>query len=174
MTSVLKVDNIQNSSGTDAISIDSSGNVLKPKQCAFRVYRTTDSLDAQNVSTATLINFEAKDFDINNDFDLASDKFVAPVDGVYIFSMQVRLRYTEAATTTFIRFYKNGTSVWATNDYHYLALEDPQGGSYASPNGTQIVKLEAGDEMQVYIDVDGDASVSIQYGSTEFSGALLS
>jgi len=151
----------------------SGDNILKPKQCAFRVYRTTSSLDSQNVQTATLVNFEQVDFDINNDFDLANDKFVAPVDGVYIFSMQVRLRYVEAASATFIRFYKNGSAHWGNSDYHYFALSDPQGGSYYTPNGSQIVKLEAGDEMQVYIDVDGDTSVSIQYASTEFSGALL-
>ena len=35
MTSVLKVDNIQNSSGTSALSIDSSGRVNQPQKPAF-------------------------------------------------------------------------------------------------------------------------------------------
>ena len=47
MTSVLKVDNIQNSSGTSALSIDSSGVVTQPVVPAFRL-----EFDGQSFTSA--------------------------------------------------------------------------------------------------------------------------
>jgi hypothetical protein len=152
----------------------SGDNILKPKQCAFRVFKSSDDASA-DLTSATLVTFDAVDFDINGDYDLANNKFVAPVDGIYMFTMSVRLRYVESATAVYLRFYKNGSSYWgADQGYHYIALNDPQGGNFAHPSGTKIVKLEAGDEMQVYVDLDGDTSVTVQYATTEFAGTLLS
>jgi len=60
MTSILKVDNIQNSSGTSALSIDSSGNV-KPTASgsvvAVRFYSSDTRSTVSAASTGTLLSF---------------------------------------------------------------------------------------------------------------------
>ena len=43
MTSIIKVDNIHNSSGTSAMTIDSSGRVLQPEKPAFFLQGTSDA-----------------------------------------------------------------------------------------------------------------------------------
>ena len=60
MTSVLKVDNIQNSSGTSALSIDSSGNI-KPTASgsvvAVRFYSNNTRSTISSAADGTLISF---------------------------------------------------------------------------------------------------------------------
>ena len=82
MTSIIKVNNIQNSSGTTALTIDSSGRVLRPTS-------TLVVFDATTVSGGTIssgiIPFNTATLNLGNHFNTTTYKFTAPVDGVYEF-----------------------------------------------------------------------------------------
>jgi len=94
MTSIIKVNNIQNSSGTSALTIDGSGNVsvpqnlLTPTRPAFSVrLATTSATDSQNVFSDTVVEH----FNQGSHFKTSgtnNGKFVAPVAGLYIFRVE--------------------------------------------------------------------------------------
>ena len=92
MTSVLKVDNIQNSSGTSALSIDSSGRVTEPQKPAFFLQGTS----ASNKTVGHLEVFGATDdgqaafsssgtgaFLQHFSYDSATGEITPSVSGVY-------------------------------------------------------------------------------------------
>ena len=173
MTSVLKVDNIQNSSGTSALSIDSSGRVTQPAKPAFFVYRKLSDQTNQDYSQNTKVTFDAKKFDTGGDFDLTNDKFVVPVTGIYHISWAVRMANIQAATQMFSSLYLNGAAHWGDSLYMYAGVEDPQGGASQTMTLSITIDLDAGDELEVYTRAVSDTASLIQYAGTFFSGHLV-
>ncbi len=57
MSSVLKVDTIQNTAGTSALTIDSSGRVNRGVIPAWRVGRTADATISSGHATTTVIDY---------------------------------------------------------------------------------------------------------------------
>ena len=97
MTSVLKVDNIQNSSGTSAITIDSSGNVTPAQKLLYSTNQPMFSVRGQNgnasisslslsntsdETSTTYINSFSQE-DVNRGSLYSNGRLVAPVDGIY-------------------------------------------------------------------------------------------
>ena len=90
MTSILKVDNIQNSSGTSAMSIDSSGNVtasghIKSELPHFVVQAIRPSGGKQAVTG--VIDFNNAEINSGNHYDITNNYFQAPVTGLYCFML---------------------------------------------------------------------------------------
>lgn len=83
MTSIIKVDQIQNSSGTSGLSIDSSGHVLLPKVPAFYVKKTSTQTATSNYERVV---WSEELLDQGDNF--SSNEFTCPVAGVYFFSVQ--------------------------------------------------------------------------------------
>ena len=83
MVSIIKVNEVQDTSGTTAMTIDSSGHVLLPKVPAFYVKKTgTQTAAAAN----ELVTWGEELLDQGGNF--ASNQFTCPVAGVYFFSVQ--------------------------------------------------------------------------------------
>ena len=84
MTSVLKVDNIQNSSGTDAISVDSSGRVDLSNTTMLQIYRLTSNVTSND---ATMQPWETPDdataINIGDAMTESSGIFSFPRTGIY-------------------------------------------------------------------------------------------
>ena len=79
MTSILKVDNIQNSSGTSALSIDSSGRMTTPARPAFHAHRTsTLSLTGGNDYQTIIMNAVATN--IGSHYSTSTGQVKMPVD----------------------------------------------------------------------------------------------
>jgi len=124
MSSVLKVDAIQNTAGTSALTIDSNGFVL-PKAVAFSArLSTTQSISA---STWTKITFNTEDFDTASQYDHSNSKFQPTIAGYY--QINASLAWLAGASTAALtRFYKNG-SHYKNGAYLYhgsQALDDYQ------------------------------------------------
>jgi hypothetical protein len=98
--------------------------------------------------------------------------FTAPVDGVYMFSMNVEIGGNASAGNIAVRFYVN----FATTPIPYL-LSNFNGNSVRNTannycvSGSQIIKLIAGDTVEVKIQ-NGSATTITAFAGT-FSGALL-
>ena len=102
MASILNVDQIGHStSGTTALTIDSSGNVsasgriVTPARPAFRVYGTSNAW-ATISSNVKLNLLTTVDYNIGSHYSTTDHEFTAPVDGLYHFSG--RLYVNNAAT----------------------------------------------------------------------------
>ena len=76
MTGIIQVDTIQNNGGTTGLTIDSSGRVTTPARPSFFVYRKTGDASSLDYTSNTLVNFDTKQHDIGNNFDLSTDTFL--------------------------------------------------------------------------------------------------
>ena len=136
MTSVLKVDNIQNSSGTDAISIDSSGRVKQPNLVAFKAGRSGGT-----VGVNTNIVFDYEYYNNGNHYSTTTGKFTAPVDGVYVLTFNI-LTFNDAASQDDIGIYKNNTSTFLAK----IRSHDDRA-AYNTVSTTLVENLSANDTV---------------------------
>jgi hypothetical protein len=144
MTSILKVDNIQNSSGTSALSINSSGNVTPDQKLLYGTNQPMFSVRGQNgnssisglalsntsdeTSTTYITGFSQ--IDVNRGNLYSNGRLVAPVDGVY--EINARTGRGSGSTTNraliVIKLDSNGTSgeeiyrSWTAPDYSWYTL----------------------------------------------------
>jgi hypothetical protein len=105
MTSVLKVDNIQNSSGTSALSIDSSGRVSLPKLIAFHVYKDNGS----GMSPVNPVVFNNETTNVGSHYSTSTGRFTAPIAGLYKFEAAGH-RQTQDSDAARLRIWKNGST----------------------------------------------------------------
>jgi len=123
-------------SGTEHMKINAIGAVTMPLQPAFSAYGDNQSYSSNTETIAQLPNEE---FDINNDFNNTTDRFVAPVAGRYLFTGIIQYQHTG---TAHINFFKNGGVL---ND-GYLDFRDA-GASSAS----RVFILAANDYIQLIL-----------------------
>ncbi len=169
MASIIGVQELQHTNGTSAMTIDSSGRMLTPARPAFRVKFDADT-SAINISTIQTLDFNtygSVDFDIGSNFVLASNKFVAPVSGLYQIDSQVVVQSAEASTGVYIYVNINGTDTRAGE------INDPQGGNYASTRYSGLFNLTASDEVSISVRTIADTSVTLRGDGTDFSGFLV-
>ena len=82
MAGIVGLTELQHTNGTSAATIDTSGRILTPARPAFRVEKRASNQSISD-STNAKITFEHEAFDIGGNY--ASDKFTAPVAGIYHF-----------------------------------------------------------------------------------------
>lgn len=164
MTGVLKVDNIQNSSGTSAMSIDSSGNLT-----ASNYIRQTNPIafSAKSNSGAIAVNssvipFSIENFDIGGNYDPAQYRFVAPVNGVYHFDCHIHSSSAQASAA-WIRV--NGNN--HMRGYHASSSGGYEGQFIVNAN----LQLNANDYVDMYS--PGNYNFYLVSGYNEFSGFLI-
>ena len=98
MTSILKVDSIQNAAGTAAMTIDSSGRVAMPNKTAFTVgYNSTTGAYVPLVTSLGLTGVVPFNFVIQGgtngthpNWSNTTHAFTAPIAGAYYIEMANR------------------------------------------------------------------------------------
>jgi hypothetical protein len=172
MTSILKVNQIQNTAGTTALEIDSSGRILQPARPAFSVYQST-TLNPVNYDSGTKVSFDTKDFDIGNNVTLNSSAvFTAPINGIYHFGCNVMVNAIESSSFVSLSFYIDDAEVNNAQDLSYRYLEDNQGGAYQTAHSSGLIQLTANQTVTPYIRVLDDTTVSLRDGA-RFFGYLV-
>jgi len=169
MASTLKVNEIQHTNGTSALTIDSGGLIL-PKVPSFEAIKT----GSQTLTNATWtkITFQTESYDIGSHFDLTNSKFQPTVAGYYQLNV---LLYYGSGINTAIRstIYKNGAEHRKIAVlYHTDASLDDYGIA-----GTCIVEANGTtDYFEIYGWASGTATVNGDlYGrETVISGHLVS
>ena len=146
MTSVLKVDNIQNSSGTSAISIDSSGRVTTPA----RPYASAAWDGTSIASDGKFTGYETSDHNLQsglvkiiyendgNMLNTSTGIITVPVTGVYL----IVGHYVNNNSTTARRIghlYVNGTFYGEWQESY---------GQYDDQSAVKMLKLTANDTVQ--------------------------
>ena len=86
MSSILKVDTIQNTGGTTGLTIGSSGLITKPNQPCFLA---VGNLGNTAYSSGAIIDILQEVFDKGGNFDTSNGRFTAPVAGAYFFSYAI-------------------------------------------------------------------------------------
>ena len=88
MSSILKVDAIQNTAGTSALTIDSDGRPLTPARPAFKAYSSLIGWQTFGGIGFVKMPFNSVQHNIGTNYDTSNYKFVAPCNGVYYFYSQ--------------------------------------------------------------------------------------
>lgn len=149
MTSILKVDNIQNASGTSGLSINSSGVITPSVKHAFYMYRST-SQTINHASGFNLIQFDATRINEGNGVTTgASARYTVPsgADGIYVLHAKGRLESgTDGNASIAMRL--NGTAIATTYYYHEY---------YDGMSVNMLRNLSAGD----YVDVGMTNSIGV-------------
>jgi len=88
MSSILKVDTIQNTGGTTGLTIDSSGRPLTPARPAFKAYSSLTGWQSFGGTSFVKMPFNSVQHNIGTHYDTSNYKFVVPCNGVYYFYAQ--------------------------------------------------------------------------------------
>ena len=155
MTSILKVDSIQNSAGTAAMTIDSSGRVLKgtPVYANFSNTSTPASLGV----SASFVELIINNVKLNSGgFALANNAVEVPLTGAYRWSMAMQINNTAAIRAMSLALYKNG-NVDNDNLFNHFAFSYDPGPTHNHMTVSSIFTANAGDDMSLNVrEYDGN------------------
>lgn len=129
----------------------------------FFAYRS--SAWSTNGATAGLVTFNTEDYDTNSNFDTATGKYTAPVDGYYHFSYSIAHGFTNNVQS---EIYKNNSS-YIKSPQNYNSATYAIGGTSQSFD----IELTAGDYIQIY-HYAAPTTTGTASRSTNFSGYLVS
>ena len=148
MASVLKVNEIQHTGGTSALTVASNG-IINPKGCAF--YMWADTAQAISSETETKIQFQVELFDTHGSVVNLTDNrvdFPSGTEGIWYISFTWRL----ANTIPFRHIaYVNKNNNSSSGGSEYLKFENSQyqqtTGSSSSVTASGLVSLAVGDYL---------------------------
>jgi len=172
MASILGVETLQHTNGTDALTIDSTGRVLMPVVPAWR----TGKIASQAVTADTseiAVPFDkgsgaSSNCFLNGGVTISSGKIVVPIAGIYQVNLNMRI---DNITSGYIvsRILKNLEQSNQEESYHIVSVG---GGAYNTVTITDVYEAEAGDEFSVSNLSSADGTYTISSTST-FSGHLV-
>ena len=190
MTSILKVDSIQNAAGTSAMTIDSGGNISEANKEYFHV-RLSTRITGLSDNTVNVVNFNSNglvEYDTKSNWDSTNNAYqFDSADGVYLITYSVGLQSPTVSTETMV---DGAASMMFSTDDFSSVVNAPQFG-----NGMRV-QNNVGDEggsvpvsgsvlykntnanmkvqMRVYANTSGSATYSISEQANQMLGSAVS
>ena len=171
MSSIIKVDTIQNAAGTTGLTIDSNGVITTPAKPMFKAKGADDVILSNNILTK--LQFNSTEIDVGSNFDTSNYRYVPQVAGKYFIYGKVFITYNSVSTEYLeLQLQKNGSQHDAYYRYSNGSTE-----IYGSLSLSTIVDMNGSTD---YLDLHTRVSVSTDakyYTSShfgEFSGFLIS
>ena len=173
MTSILKVDTIQNTGGTTGLTIDSSGRVTRPVIPAWRLCLSA----LQNITTAggsgTDVAFDdssAGNFGfLQGGCTLSSGVITVPVTGLY--QVNATLRFDDIGSGYIImRILKNNGQ---SNKQELYVINGSPSTSYETLSGGDVLSCTANDTIRISAMASADTSWHLDPNGCKFSGYLI-
>jgi hypothetical protein len=168
MASTLKVDTIQTSGGTTALTTDSSGRVFRSNIPHFIAgCNATSGVNyGSGWNKFPFIKDAHAGMAASSDFDDSNNRYIAPVAGLYWFSWNARFdgmggNYIQCEMRV------NGTSV-----SKYRGLNGPASTTYHTLGSQGIVQMNANDYVEAWVILSGDTSVNLD-NDANFHGYLI-
>lgn len=143
---------------TSGMTIDSAGRVLKPQHPCF------DVASSAGVSDNTVQTYNT--IYVNNGGHFSSNRFTAPVSGMYIFNAATIKSGGSTSTVGRLYLRKNGTVLYGSR---HLRLSE--GSTYGDGSCTWVVQLSASDYVDVFMNGNAGSHSSVEY--TWFNGMLI-
>lgn len=137
-------------------------------------FRVTKSVDQTGIADATItkVTFDTEDFDTNSNF--ASSTYTVPIDGFYQINYKVGVKASLDTMVALVGYlYKNGSELIRHSEYPRTGFGEQ---SVAVASFSDILELEAGDTLEVYMSSDITSGTSTVLGGVQshFSGFLVS
>ena len=184
MSSILKVDTIQNTggnnlittdsnttslknpNGTTGLAIDSSGRVTQPTKPAWRIGRGSSFTVTNGQAANTLINFNltsdtTRRFFTQGGITVSSGVVTVPVSGLYHVGSAVRFD-SVGGGYTIVSIRINNDTDSGTGTYNIKGTPDT---NYFTLAESSVFDLNANDQVKVYYYVQTDTSFSINLRS---------
>lgn len=167
MTSIIKVNNIQNSSGTSALTINSNGVVNRSVIPAWRI--SLASSEGRAATTQSVIGFDettGNDFFLQGGCTLSSGTITVPVTGIYHVTANIRVDSIGSGFVT-VRIRKNAQNAGSTYTIYGTASV-----LYQTYTPSETFSLSANDTIQVTASSSIDTAWTVN-GTSSFSGHLV-
>ena len=168
----LKVGTIKSTGGTTAMTVDSSGRVLRSVLPAWRV-----SLINEQFETAAGGPFKVE-FDkqgtencfIQGGVTLSSGTITVPVAGLYRCGSTIRVDDVSGSYYIIAYIRKNNETTGSSDSY---VIADDHGANYHSLTMTDLYQCQANDQLECYVYIQSDTSWSIYPTNSHFNGHLV-
>ena len=159
-------------SGVNSLNIDAAGIVTKPLQPSFKVNgdNVTGNGSGFGVTPFNIDSGGNDKFDIGNNYNTTNYRFVAPVEGRYFFTANVRMDNMGGAYFRLL-ISKNGGDV--TNDGVHSIVGNGMSTNYHTLNVSGIINCAANDYVQVKHYANNDTSWNLSLSESGFSGFLI-
>ena len=172
--SEIKVNKVKSQQGSDAFTIASNGAVTTNYLPAWRIGRETDFnvTSSATWTKTTWDDFAASDncFTQNVTYN-SSGHIIVPVAGIYQINTTVRYDGLTADSGYFILSIQINDERSGNQDTYFLG--EPQSGSYHSASISDVFKLDANDEVSIYVYSSNDSSWHINANVSVFSGVRI-
>lgn len=154
MTGILKVDQIQNNTGTSVMTFDSVGRVSIPNVPAFGVRAMSNSQSSAGTDTANVILvFNQVLYNVGNHYNSTTGKFTCPVAGSYFFTFSGLYNNAQNAQgAAYIRLNGSGSS---TSGEKYRAYHHNSGSNYIQSSCSGVIVANVNDTVDVFSDIVG-------------------
>ena len=177
MASILKVNEIQHTGGTSALTVDSSGRVFTPARPSFnaglasQISITATTVKMNAVTTYYSVGNITTNVQVGSGYDNTNYKYVVPVTGIYVLGAQVNVQVNNtAARYLSALIHVDGSEV--ENLKWVGSVND--GGSYPDydgVSGSTIAYLTSG--MELELKAYCTETVTALTNTTFFYGYLL-
>jgi C1q-related factor len=141
--STLRVNEIQHSSGTAALTIDSSGRVLRSNIPAFDAVLTTTTGSLQYTTANTEIVFNSVNINEGLHYNTTTGRFTAPIAGKYMFCV-----FGMASQT--VAWYDIRVNGAVRTFKHSTYSSQSTVGEWAQSCENTIISLSQGDYVSVF------------------------
>lgn len=148
------------------LSTDNTGQIQLISACGFNVYRSNDQTLTSSV--IGIIDFDAIQHNDGNAFNLATDEFTAPSNGIYQFSAKIMVKDIGQVD---LMLYLNSSVIEQTSQFFPLGTS---GNNSLSINTT--IKLNSGDKITLralQITASNQVIKNINNATIRFSGSRL-
>lgn len=151
--------------GTTAhIITDTNGIVRMPLQCSFGVRLGASVSNVTGDNTRYTIPLNQAEWDVNSDFDLTNNKFVAPVDGTYCFNAGIAADGLTTSHTMLDAFFYDESDNWYQYNVNAANVRNNNEDIYLPLSAT--IKMAAGTEVILQIQVYNGAKVVDLFGAS--------
>lgn len=164
MSSILKVDTIQNTGGTTGLTIDSSGRVLNPNAIGWLVSKnTTQTASADN----EVITWQVVSLNQGSGFQTSGgnvNKFVAPVHGLY--TCTADLLSSNNSNNVDVSIIFNGST-------NVKTMRNTSASGHESYSMSWVGEMDVGDTLHVNINTSGREIYGSATPWTSWCGHLI-
>ena len=153
-TGGLKVDTVQNTSGTTGITIDSGGRILKPTQVFVRATGNSTRHNQTSANTEQSLDYVAND-DNTSSFNPTGGIFTAPIAGRYFIHYFASMK----SNTSYIQLYVKHNSTIVATDYNELPNANAD---WSCHQVTIVLNMAANDTTQPFMVSGGTNAFALE------------
>lgn len=173
MASVLKVNEIQHTGGTSALTVDSNGTIQMPQKPAWRISLASAQSGTTAGGAPEVVLWDKTSNEncfIQGDLTYNSSTGLLEVGVGGIYQINSNIRVDSVGTGYLVmRILINGISTGSSETY---SIEGAPSADYQTMTATDTFKLSASDNIRISVYSSTDTSWSVSSSST-FSGFLV-